>query len=978
MYSELTSVELPLIKTLVRLGWKFVSAKQMEAKDRMPHDYWVDTEIINKIQALNPTLTENNAKIILKKLKGLEDDESFYQWLIGDETHKPSADSKSISVKLFDFDNLANNSFWVTNQYSTIVTHPDNAEKHIRPDVVLLVNGFPLTIIECKTLSTNKSTWVEGIQQIERYQRTSPKLFICNVFNITTDGFIFKYGATRAPQKFYMEWKHEEVKEIEAADSEFNLFAIEQGKAYNPFIDQQIYNLLNRATFMDVVQNFIVYETEDNTTIKKVCRYQQYRATNKILQRVLKKDLHSGLIWHTQGSGKSLTMLFTAKKIRNTDALNNPTVLVVVDRIDLDTQISGTFAAVKMKNTARASSASVLKKKLKEGSREIIITTVFKFQDIKSALDDRDNIIVLIDEAHRTQEGDVAANLRAALPNAFLFGFTGTPIDKSTRNTHRNFGLKGESVERYLDLYNIRNAINDKATVPVHYMLRNKRWFLKHDQLDKIIDNEFSDLDAAERDHLKEKASRFETFMLKPERLESIADDLTHHFNSSIRPKGFKAQLVCYNRLACVRMKALLDERLGEAASSVIFSSGQNDKLELKEHTKSKQQIKTEISNFKKKEHPLQILIVQNMLLTGFDAPIEQVMYLDRPLKDHNLLQAIARTNRPYPNKKCGIIVDYCGVLNNLKDALNFDESEVADSLYDFEQLKLELPEQIQRFKDIFDGVYINNIQQTIIHIIDNQLNDEVKEAFKAVQLTYETLSPDPFIVPYQKDYQWMTKLTMALSAFESQSKPNIDEYLPFTKELIQKSLDLREVNEAVPVFKVDENYLQNLENTKVSKEMKEITLEQRMRSVLRIKMDELPIYKTLMERLEAIINRKNELGENLFSELSRLQNQYLEAKKQDELSGESKGLRAIKQVLEKKVSSADLLEKMANDLDDIVKKHTEGLKEWTNQDSIKGNIKMQIIVYLAQQSSKADVNIQSDELSDYSKELLQYIETHY
>ena len=614
-FSEYISVEKPLFTTLAKIGWQYKTSEEIDALRSSYSDILLKPLLKEKLIALNP-ITDPQADAIVHKLSRIDDNEEFYQWLKGRRSFKPTPDAHALTIRLIDTDDLSNNDYWVTNQYICAVTKPEGPDKTIRPDLVLFLNGIPISVIECKVLSTSGSTWKEGIKQINRYRRVCPELFVPNVFNISTDGFSFKYGATGSPDQYFFEWKYDvgTPPDIEAT-SAFKAFAEENQRDFNPFIDSQVYSLLKPDHLTDLIANFIVFETRENVTIKKIARYQQFRAVNKIVQRVLDGEMKSGLIWHTQGSGKSLTMLFTAWKLRKLKALNNPTVLIVVDRIDLDTQISGTFEAVKMPNTTRASSIASLRQKIEDDRREVIITTIFKFQDIAHVLLKRDNIVILLDEAHRTQEGDNAAIMRKALPNAYFFGFTGTPIDRSDLNTHRNFGLKPDgSVERYMDLYKIKDAIDDEATVPVHYQLQNRKWFLTSQAIDKVVDAEYGHLDSETLDQLKQEVSRYETFMLDPDRLEYVADHLVNHFASSIEPRGFKAQLVCYNRKSCVLLKNKLDALRGPEFSSVIFSAGHNDDAIYRPHHKSKEQIKTEIDKFKDANSPLKILIVQSML----------------------------------------------------------------------------------------------------------------------------------------------------------------------------------------------------------------------------------------------------------------------------------------------------------------------------------------------------------------------------
>ena len=323
--------------------------------------------------------------------------------------------------------------------------------------------------------------------------------------------------------------------------------------------------------------------------------------------------------------------------------------------------------------------------------------------------------------------------------------------------------------------------------------------------------------------------------MMNPKRLKAVAEDICSHYKAFIEPNGFKAQVVAFSREACVLFKEHIDNILGEQYSDVVFSGGQNDKPLLRKYHKSKQEIKECTDLFKKKDSELKIIIVQSMLLTGFDAPNEQVMYLDRPLKDHNLLQAIARTNRPYPNKECGIIIDYCGILKNLKKALNFDENDITDCLIDFDKLKKQLPLLLNDFNDIFSKSENKSPFGIAKYLQDNDKLIEFKEIFKSVQLSYETLAPDPFILDYTKSYVEATKLKMIIDSILSQEKPDVSQYLAKTREMIQNHIELGEINDKAPVFVVDDSYLKRLDGTELDKKEKELTLENRLRATLKL-----------------------------------------------------------------------------------------------------------------------------------------------
>jgi len=968
MYSELTQVELPLVKTLQKLGWEYIPSVDLENLRKSFDDPFIVSHLQKAIVRLNGDngINTGHASAIIHKLRRIESNEEFTKWLKGEKSYKTSPAAKAITIRLFDFDNPENNRFVVTNQFKQSITHGvlEN-EKTIRPDIVLFINGIPVTVIECKFIGTEESTWLEGYHQLKRYQKHAPELFTPNCFNVTTDGHILKYGATGASSKYHFEWKYDNGKpaEYDESQSEFT--------EYNPFIDRAVYGLFNRETYLDLLNNFTVFETRDDVTIKKIARYQQYRATNKIVNRVLSGDMKTGLVWHTQGSGKSLTMLFTAWKLRKHPTLMNPTVLIVVDRKDLDTQISGTFTAAKLPNTTRANSIQDLRQKLLDDRREVIITTVFKFNEMKDIFVDRENVILLIDEAHRSQEGINAIEMRDVFKNAYLFGFTGTPIDRSDHNTHRNFGMRPDGkIERYLDLYNIKQAIEDKATVPVHYQLRNMEWHLDGVNLDNVLKEEFPRMEDAKFEELKRQAGTYSTFMMKPERLESIAKDIKEHFTDHVAPNGYKAQVVCFTRKACVMIKNHLDKLLNPEVSKVIYTGAHNDNDELRKYHYSSEKKERIVRNFKNPEHPLKILLVQSMLLTGFDAPVEQVMYLDRPLRDHTLLQAIARTNRPYRNKQCGIIIDYCGILKRLRRALNFNEKEIEKCLIDFDKLKEQLPFLIEEFKDIFLGIDPSNMWNYLKYIKDNDLDSKVRQVYNKLQATYETIAPDPFLLDYHDDYVWATKIMIAWKQFLVGKRPDVSAYLAHTKALIQNHVNMSEIDQTAPEFVVDDNYLRRIDELPGNKEQRESLLENRLRAILQVRQGHMPIYNSLMKRLKAIITKREK---DILEMLTELAGDLNEAMKLEAAMGMSMGEMALQQLVKERVHSEKADELVAR-LKESIEKHV--FPGWQKQPTVQATIKRDIILEIAKYDQEhSDIELNPDEYSKFSQEAMKYVE---
>ena len=365
------------------------------------------------------------------------------------------------------------------------------------------------------------------------------------------------------------------------------------------------------------------------------------------------------------------------------------------------------------------------------------------------------------------------------------------------------------------------------------------------------------------------------------------------------------------------------------------------------------------------------------MLLTGFDAPVEQVMYLDRPLRDHNLLQAIARTNRPYKEKQCGIIVDYCGVLKHLEKALNFNEDEIENCLIDFDELKQKLPDLIDEFKNLFAGVDTSNLWHCLKHIESNKLETQVKSVYKQMQTTYETIAPDPFVLDYQPDYKWATEIIVALRQLEGNTQPNIAEYLANTRKLIQEYIDIGKINRTGPLFVVDDNYLRRIDELPGDPEQCETLLEKRLRAILRVRLDRLPIYKTLMERLNEIIDQKDQETRDTLERLKDLTGKLNKAIKQEEAIDQSRGEMAIRQLVAEKVVQYGKADELASKITDCISEKV--FPGWQSQSTVQAEIKRDIILELAKYAqAHPEVELNPDDYSKFSREAMKYVEKHF
>jgi len=793
-FNEQYTVENHIIKYISEtLGFDYIKPEEFAKLREFENEYLITPELLESIKRIN-NVNDDEAQSVIREIKKIDTNEEFLNLLRSGVNLKDQKTGKTRDYLVVDYNNTDNNHFVVTNQF-----YFEGNLENIRPDIMVFLNGVPVIDIEAKSPTASEIVdYTKAIGQIKRYERNGIKLFWPNCFNIATDGLKTVYGATYAPAQYFLQWKDEFPKE---SDEELEI---------------TLKALLSKDNLLDIIANFIVFEKEKEQKIKKVGRYQQIRATNKIVERVRGKEKKRGLVWHTQGSGKSLTMFFTAWKLRFDKELKNPKVFILVDRIDLDDQIHDTFINCGGKNIIRVTSRKELEKKIKSPERGIFISTIQKFNELGKDVESYGgNVIVLSDEAHRDNEGVAAIKLRSSMKDAFFFGFTGTPIDKRTLNTHRNFGEEGE---RYLDYYSIQQAIDDGATLPVAYEARLSRFSINEDKIDQQFEELTTDLSKEQKENLVKKHGRTEALIKLDKRMRAVAQDIVEHFRTHIEPNGFKAQVVCYDREATARYKEIFDELLPKEWTEVIYSSGDpnSDSDTLEKYNTNKKQRERIIEQFKKKEDLPKLLLVCDMLLTGFDAPIEQAMYLDKPLRDHNLLQAIARTNRVYSNKGCGRIIDYFGITNNLYKALDFDESIVASAMFDIEKFKKEFEKIIDEIMVIFTDVNIEdpsieNLRRCLKIFTDNSKKQEFFiSKYARLKLLFEILSPDPFLLPFLRKFEWITCFYLAFKkeyASENDDKNALAEYGEKVKTIIQEKIDFEGITKNFREMRINDIY---------------------------------------------------------------------------------------------------------------------------------------------------------------------------
>lgn len=877
--SELSYVELPVLQWLsglgsprvgdAGLGWTYRDETEMAAFNRPLEDPLVESLLIPALLRINPGVvnTEAQARLAMAALRKtmahpdkLTANRQTLDLLRDGASVEltPGADAPTVHFIEFDSAKQALNEFTATNQYRV------QGMRQCRDDTVLLVNGIPLVIAEYKSYLSSGKDWREAVHQLHRYQIQAPAMLTPNVFCIAADEEEFRYGTV-----LFHDASREEIEQhLDGWGRWLSLYPDEKGWWNTPAADAPDDPLetpvrgllrLQPCHLLDFLQHFITFETRKGRTTKKAARYQQFEAVNEMLARTVglvgqpaRPEDRTGLIWHTQGSGKSLTMIYAADKLRRHPALKNPTVLIVVDRRDLKTQLSDDFDACDYPNVEKALGVQDLKKKLRDDWRGTLVTTVQSFQQMHDLVPPtRDNIISLVDECHRSQKGagveSYAMTMRVKLPNAFRFGLTGTPIDRTMQNTHRDFGPTHDGVqERYLSYYGIRRAIKDGATLPVHYLRDKVPFTVNEAKLSVGFEQMCEEMeleDEEAKDFVQRQRAKWKELARHPDRVEIVLEKMLTHFLEHPDPNGFKAQLVAVDRKACVVYKEALDAKLAARGlpsewSDVIISGAQNSEPALArfEYQKSKQDelieyfklTPAEWEHWNRERHgddraqwqpPLKILIVCDRLLTGFDAPVEAVMYLDKPLRDHNLLQAIARTNRPLPamNKRTGVVVDYFGVFDNLEKALNFDESVREESLINWDALKATVPGEVARCMESFRGIVVEDTRACLLAALRQLRAPEASRIFehnfKSLERLWEAVAPDPCLYPYRQEYNWLCSIYLAYRRRQRGTQGTYGELSAKTRQLIEANTAFIKNVEAMPVFKIDKDYVARLDD---------------------------------------------------------------------------------------------------------------------------------------------------------------------
>ena len=762
------AVQKALVERLTRrdVGWHSVPGGDL---DRPLDAVMIESEVVAALRRLNPAIAAQPERVdeVLPKLRAailsvandglVEANRHMIEWLRGLQAIRFVGTDDFVPINLIDFASPRSNALVI----STEVTYHPGAEER-RYDLVLWVNGFPLVVGETKTPISESTSWLNGAGDIDSvYEVRTPGFFVPNVLSFATEGKEFRYGAIRQPAQDWLPWSR--------TTDPIGLPGLASALASAGL-------LLTPDMVLDILRTFTLFSRRSSTaggyTAKIIPRYPQVEAVDAIVARVRDPKRRCGLIWHHQGSGKTLVMAFAAAKLRQAVDLDAPTILIVLDRLDLIEQVSSEFASVGLPGLKVAETKDHLRRLLREDSRGVIVTTIFRFADA-GLLNDRQNIVVMVDEAHRTQEGSLGLDMRAALPNARFIGLTGTPISTADRNTWATFG-DPDDPEGVLNHYSVERSIADGATLPIHVETRLVDFHIDKEALDEAFAEltQGEGLDEDERGYLARRASRADRLFKTPARIEAVCADIVEHYRRKVEPLGLKAQVVAFDRELCVAYLGEIQKHLlpGEEAM-VVMTTAKDDPPEWDVFDRERSAEIAIRDRFLDPADPLKFLIVTAKLLTGFDAPVEGVMYLDKPLKAHTLFQAVCRTNRRWTNprtgqeKLYGLVVDYVGLGAELARAVAVRDTGLRKALPpDVDELIELLGEWVSEAMAPFAGVDrsatgYDQLMAAQERIATVEARAAFAMSFLRCEGLFELMWPDERLRPIEADYRWLARV---------------------------------------------------------------------------------------------------------------------------------------------------------------------------------------------------------------------------
>ena len=935
-------VENPFLAQLQRLGWKVYRQNKDNPEDIKEiasfnpsfepkygesikfresfREVILEDVLKDSIKKINPWIEEDQINEVVRRITTptanslLESNREIHDLLLENTSvaENRKTGERSPTVRYIDFRNTENNSFIAISQFKVNIP---GTEKHIIPDIVLFVNGLPLVVVECKSPAIADPVG-EAITQLMRYSNRrgikegNEKLFWYNLFMIATSNQVAKYGTITAEYEHFVEWKDPYPYTLSDISPERNVTS------------QQVLvqGMLTKDNILDILHTFTIFKEDPKSgVVKIVARYQQFRAVKKIIKRLKEGETpeeRGGIVWHTQGSGKSLTMMFTVREMYHSPEFGNFKIVFVTDRKDLEKQLKDTSKSVGY-TVNPADSIEKLKKLLRTDTPDLVMGMIHKFQERElkrefPLLNRSPNILIMIDEAHRTQYKLLGANLRKALPNAVKIAYTGTPIEK----TEETFG-------EYIDKYSIRQSVDDGVTVEIVYEGRVHGAELSDEEAANArFEDVFSMLDAEQKSKIMGRYT-WRAYLEDENVIKDKAKDMIDHYVAHVFPNGFKAQVVAVSRLAAIRYKKALEDALKEKIDElrehnreridinqleklkvgVVISGLPNDPPEYHPYTDTDEHeriIKSFKLPFDKADDggisgDVGILVVQSMLITGFDAPIEQVMYLDNVIKEHNLLQAIARVNRVYKNKSCGFVVDYVGVLKHLRESLAIYADEDIEEITQVVKAKAKSFDDLKfthsLINDFFRKYGLENWRDDIEECIDILVDEETRNEFimlaRRFNRAMDAVLPDPEALKYVNDLKIVNFIKESARNRYRDDKLSVKDASRKIREIVEEYLISKGVNPKIPPTPLfDDKFIRNLKKERTNKARAEELKYAIVEHIEKHFEEDPEFYERFSDLLKRIIEEYRDNWDALVIELEKLREAMKKGREAEETFG--------------------------------------------------------------------------------------------
>jgi type I restriction enzyme R subunit len=1004
-------VEQSAIDWFKEIGYSYIHGSELIPDNNERESYRhsvLKNRFITSIKKINPWISENFSEEIYKKVIEFDHPDffikgkMFYELLTnGVKLTFRDKEEKTKIVKIIDFENIENNEFLIANQFK--VEYQYEREQYRKPDLVLFINGLPIAVFEFKSFNSNE-TASDAYKDHKNKIKDIPQLYVYSQIIVASDGYETKYGSPTSDWERFFVWEgisnENDLKVKKIADDHYQF--IYNGKELTS-LEVLIKGLFKKEHLIEFINDFVFYEKLGENYEKKIAIFNQFYAVKKAVEKTVKcvlegkrpEERRIGVIWHTQGSGKSLTMLFYARKILKIKELENPLLLFITDRKNLDEQLYNLFS--QMPIVKQAESIRDLQDIIRKSAGGIVFSTIQKFGKIKSEeyplLTERKNIIVIADEAHRSQYRELAQNLRKAIPNASFMGFTATPIELQDRDTYLVFGEP-------ISIYSMDKALRHKVIVPIYYEPRLVKLHLTNEFIDEEFEEISESLQAELKENLKRRFAKIEKLILNPERIEKIAKDIVEHFRKRTLEFEGKGMIVVISRKVAVELYNAI-KKIPNAPSVEIVMSGnkQNDPEEFHPHIRNKTEMEELLKNFKNPEKEPKMVIVIDMLLTGFDVPCLHTMYFDKPMKNHNLVQAIARVNRVFKDKPAGLIVDYIGIADDLRKSLSkYTIETIKDILKDVNQVINVLKEKYDIISSMFYGLdYRNwkNLKQEELSKLTvsayNYLKDEEeKEKFiknyLALKKIYALASPHPETIKIKDDIAFFEMIKKMLIKYSGGIKKEISRDLEYEiNQLISKSISAEEPVDIFSLIKkekpdvsiLDEDFLAQIKNIPQKNYAVDLLIKL-LNDEIKVRSRKNPLrYKSLYDMLKQLIERYNvklidaaDIINELIEIAKEIKKKLEEGKElgltEDEINFYDMLLN--KNVIQDKEKIKYVAKEIVKGLGDFIK-----IVDWNKKESVKAKIRVMIrdiLLKFAEKKEYEKIKSAASDICSYAESL--------